>query len=55
MRPPLDECLDVHFPSHAGSSVVGVNKTGGNNEKVIGDVLVIICAQTNPWYSGSSS
>jgi hypothetical protein len=37
------------------SSVIGVNKTGGNNEKVIGDVLVLVCPQTNPLYSGMSS
>jgi hypothetical protein len=39
----------------AGSSIVGINKTGGNNEKVIRDTLVFVCPQTNPLYSGMSS
>ena len=36
------------FPSDTGSSVVGVNKTGGDNEKVTGNALVLVCPQTNP-------
>src|SRR6266545_6869896 len=36
LRSPFDKRrLGAYFPSDAGSSVVGVNKTGGNNEKVI--------------------
>jgi len=35
--------------------VVGVNKKGGNNEKVIRDALVFACPQTNPLYSGMLS
>ena len=42
-------------PSDTGSSVVGVNKTGEENEKVMGDALVLVCPQTNPLYSGMSS
>lgn len=34
LRPPLDKLLGGHFPSDAGSSVVGMKKTGGDNERV---------------------
>lgn len=34
LQPPLDQLIRGYFPSDVGSSVVGVNKTGGNNEKV---------------------
>jgi hypothetical protein len=55
LRSPFDERLGAYFPSDTGSSVVGVNKTGGNDEKVIADALVFVCPQTNPLYSGMSS
>jgi hypothetical protein len=55
LRSPFDNHLRAYFPSNAGSTIVGVNKTGGNNEKVIGDALVLVCPQTNPLYSGMSS
>jgi len=55
LRSPFDKRLGAYFPSDAGSSVVGVNKTGGNNEKVIGDALVFAFPQTDPLYSGMSS
>jgi len=35
LRSPLGKLLGGYFPGDAGSSVVGVNKTGGDNEKVI--------------------
>lgn len=34
LRSPLDQLLGGYFPSDAGLSVVGVNKTGEDNEKV---------------------
>ncbi|KAM6491916.1 hypothetical protein JOM56_012554 [Amanita muscaria] len=55
LRSPFDKRWSAYFPSDAGSSVVGVNKPGGNNEKVIQDTLVSCCPQTNPLYSGMSS
>jgi hypothetical protein len=33
LRPPLDKLLGGYFPSDA-ASVVGMNKTGGENERV---------------------
>ncbi|KAJ7876337.1 hypothetical protein B0H14DRAFT_3543761 [Mycena olivaceomarginata] len=33
LRPPSDKLLSGYFPSDAGSSVVGMNKTGGDNER----------------------
>jgi hypothetical protein len=37
------------------ASIVGVDKTGGNGEKVIRDALASVCLPTNPFYSGMSS
>jgi hypothetical protein len=34
LRPPLDKLLDGYFPSDAGSSVLGMKTTGGDNERV---------------------
>ncbi|KAF8153715.1 hypothetical protein K438DRAFT_1987423 [Mycena galopus ATCC 62051] len=34
LRPPLDKLLGEYFPSDTGSSVVGMKKTGGDNERV---------------------
>ncbi|KAG6843380.1 hypothetical protein H0H87_005260, partial [Tephrocybe sp. NHM501043] len=33
LRPPVDKSLKLYFPSTAGSSIVGIEKTGRNNEK----------------------
>ncbi|KAF8125682.1 hypothetical protein K438DRAFT_1005370 [Mycena galopus ATCC 62051] len=35
LRPPLDKLLGPYFPSDAASSVVGMQKTGGGNERCI--------------------
>jgi hypothetical protein len=34
LRPPLDKLLGGYSPSDATSSVVGMTKTGGDNERV---------------------
>ncbi|KAG6843489.1 hypothetical protein H0H87_003921 [Tephrocybe sp. NHM501043] len=38
LRPPLDKRLKLYFPSTAGSSIVGIDKTGENNEKARRDL-----------------
>jgi len=34
LQPPLDKVLGAYFPSDVEFSVVGMNKTGGDNERV---------------------
>jgi len=43
LHSPFGMLLGAYFPSNPGLSVIGINKTGGNNEKVMEDVLVSVC------------
>jgi hypothetical protein len=49
LKPPSDEHpSEAVSPSDAGWSVVGVKKTGGDNEKVIGMYFVVGLSSNSP-------